>query len=128
MKTTPYLPGMQLKRARAKVEKKSKDEGAAGLRSLFGKWLDFSPLKSKRKRVYGLHAVPPANPRRLLVRRRSRSPVCVEGGEREGSSECQHRRLLPSANEAGTRRAEGSRKEPCPEDVRQGENIRFNGV
>jgi len=54
MKTTPHLPGMQLKKARAKITRKCQDEGGAGMKSLFGKWLDFSPLKSKRKRVYDM--------------------------------------------------------------------------
>lgn len=54
MKTTPHLPGMQLKKARAKITKKCQDEGAAGMKSLFGKWLDLSPLRSKRKRVYDM--------------------------------------------------------------------------
>ncbi len=54
MKTTPHLPGMQLKKARAKITKRCQDEGAAGMKSLFGKWLELSPLRSKRKRVYDM--------------------------------------------------------------------------
>lgn len=54
MKTTPHLPGMQLKKARAKIAKKCQDEGTDGLKSLFGKWLELSPLRSKRKRVYDM--------------------------------------------------------------------------
>jgi len=55
MKITPYLPGMQMKKARAKFEKVKREEGITGLKKLFGHWLDLSPLESsvgRRKRVY----------------------------------------------------------------------------
>lgn len=55
MKITPYLPGMQMKKARAKIEKVEREEGLSGLKKLFGHWLDLSPLESsvgRRKRIY----------------------------------------------------------------------------
>ena len=55
MKITSYLPGMQMKKARAGVENIEREEGMAGLGKLFGHWLDLSPLDEatgRRKRVY----------------------------------------------------------------------------
>lgn len=55
MKITPYLPGMQMKKARVKVEKVEREEGISGLKKLFEHWLDLSPLEAgigRRKRVY----------------------------------------------------------------------------
>lgn len=55
MKITPYLPGMQMKKVRSKIEKFEREEGIFGLKKLFGSWLDLSPLTEeagRRKRIY----------------------------------------------------------------------------